>query len=87
MRERRLRRNRRRFWFKPGRTENWWVAMKNEVDHEESWKKNFRFSRSQFANVVHELRAWISPVPMSPIFRALTPEIKVAMTLYYLKDK
>ena len=87
MRERRLRRNRRRFWFKPGRTENWWVAMKNEVDLGESWKKNFRMSRPLFANVVQELRAWLSPDPRSPNFRALTPENNVAMTLYYLKYK
>ena len=83
---RRLRRNKRRFWFSPGRTEKWWMAMKNGADLGESWKKNFRLSRPQFANVVKELRVWIAPDPRSLNFRALTPEKKVAITLYYLKD-
>ena len=50
-------------------------------------EKNFRFSRSQFVIVVKELRARIFPDPRSPNFRALTLEKKVAMALYYLKNK
>ena len=85
-RERHLVRKKRAIWFKRGRTDLWWQNILFGVAPDEMWKKNFRMSRDLFTNLVFELRDYISPDPLSPNYRALTAEKKLAITLYYLKD-
>lgn len=60
--------------------------MNGEDSSDDVWHKNFRLSRNQFNCLVQDLRAWISPDPKTPNYRALSAEKKVAVTLYYLKD-
>ena len=48
--------------------------------------KNFRMPKIDFEALVAELRPYISPNPLSPNYRALNVEKKVAIALYYLKD-
>ena len=45
LKQRRLRRAKRRYWFKPGRTDQWWQNMLNGVAPQEAWKKNFRMTK------------------------------------------
>ena len=73
-------------WFKPGRTGKWWENMINGVCPNSFWVKNFRMSRESFMNLVEELELFIAPDPRTPNYRALTAEKKLAITLYYLKD-
>ena len=49
-------------------------------------EKNFRLPRERFVELAEELRPYISPNPLSPNYRALSTEKKLAVTLYYLKD-
>ena len=85
-RRRRLLRKKRRFWVQAGRTEEWWQNMIGGKAPEEAWKKNFRLPRERFVELTEELRPYISPNPLSPNYRALSTEKKLAVTLYYLKD-
>ena len=85
-RERRINRKKRSCWFKQGRTDLWWQNILTGVAPYETWKKNFRMTCHVFQHLVNELRPYISPDPLSPNCRALSPEKKVAITLYYLKD-
>ena len=50
------------------------------------WKKNFRMSRISFMSLADELRPSIGPRNVSPNYRAITTEKKLAITLYYLED-
>ena len=52
----------------------------------ETWKKNCRLSQDEFNTLVQEISAYIVPNLLSPNHKALTPEKKVAITLYYLTD-
>ncbi len=61
--------------------------MMNDVSPRELWKKNFRMSKESFTELVNELRPHITPNPNFPNDRAVVPEKKEAITLYYLKDK
>ena len=62
------------------------MNLVNDISPSDSWKKNFRMSKTLFTELVSELRPYISPNPLSPNHRALTVEKKVAVALYYLKD-
>ena len=53
---------------------------------EDLWKKDFRLSRAKFYEICNELRLYISPNILSPNYRALLVEKKVAAVLYFLKD-
>ena len=53
---------------------------------EESWKKNFRMTKSEFHELADQLANVISPTANSPNYRALSTEKKLAVTLYFLKD-
>ena len=84
---RRLNRKPRSIWFHPGRSDIWWVNMINHISLTSEWKKNFRLTFEQFMQLVEKLRPYLSPDPDSPNYRALEVEKKVAIALYYLKDK
>ena len=52
---------------------------------EEEWVKNFRMTREDLFDLVHQLQPYISPDESSPNYRLISAEKKVAVTLYYLK--
>ena len=84
--QRRLIRARRSCWFKPGRTDQWWQNIINDIAPEEAWKKIFRMLEEAFLELAEKLRPLISPKPSSPNNRAVSGEKKLAVTLYFLKD-
>ena len=86
LRERANRRKKKAFWVSPGRSEQWWLNLVSGVTPTEYWKKNFRMSRTQFYELVEEIRPFISPNLLSPNPRVIPAEKKLAIALYYLKD-
>ena len=86
LRQRRLRRRQRSCWFKPGRSDQWWIKMINGEAPDEFWMKNFRMTKETFLALESELKPCISPNPSSPNYRSLSSAKKLAVTLYYLKD-
>ena len=50
------------------------------------WKKNFRMSRLEFQELCDILRPFITPNPLSPNYKSLSAEKKLAVILYFLKD-
>ena len=84
--QRKLRRKQRGCWYKPGRTDLWWRNICLGVAPEECWKKFFRMDRNLFYKLLREVDPYITPNPLSPNYRALSSETKLALTLYYLKD-
>ena len=85
-RERRLLRKKRSCWYQSGRTDLWWQNILTGISPPESWKKNFRLNNYLFNELVNLLRPFLSPNPMSPNYRAIPIEKRIALTLYYLKD-
>lgn len=81
-----LRKKHREVWYKQGRTDQWWKNLLGGKLSDEEWQRNFRVSRTAFFELEKELRPYISPIPISPNYRAITSEKKLAITLYYLKD-
>ncbi|CAB4005901.1 Hypothetical predicted protein, partial [Paramuricea clavata] len=71
LRQRRLRRRNRSCWFKPGRSDQWWIKMINGEAPDEFWMKNFRMTKESFLELETELKPYISPDPSSPNHRAL----------------
>ena len=59
--------------------------MINGVSPNDWWRKNFRFSRKKFFDLVDLLKTAIGPNPNTPNFRSLSAAKKLAITLYYLK--
>ena len=84
---RRMQRKDRSTWYKPGRTDLWWQNIRMGISPKECWKQFFRMDRDFFYNFLNEIDAHIKPNPLSPNFKALSSETKLALTLYYLKDK
>ena len=73
------------YWFRNCHTDKWWVDMMLAVAPvEDLWKK--KLSRPEFDKICNELRPYISPNILSPNYRALPVEKKVAAVLYFLKD-
>ena len=83
----RLARKPRSVWFRPGRSDTWWTNIINGIAPPDEWKKNFCLSEEQFRELAEKLRPYISPNSRSPNYRAIDAEKKLAVTLYYLKDK
>ncbi|XP_047137567.1 uncharacterized protein LOC101235978 [Hydra vulgaris] len=79
-------RKKRSCWFYIGRTDLWWQNLILNITPKEAYKKNFRLDKNSFFELVSLLEPYISPDSYSPNIRAITPEKKVAITLYYLKD-
>ena len=73
-------------WYKSGRTDLWWENILTGVAPTECWKFFFRMSKDSFNKLLSELRPYICPNPLTPNYRALSAEKKLAVTLYYLKD-
>ncbi|XP_057293071.1 putative nuclease HARBI1 [Hydractinia symbiolongicarpus] len=79
-------RKRRSVWFRPGRTDQWWINTYQLYNNPFDWKKNFRMSKEDFNKLCDELRPFLTPESNTPNHRALSLEKKVAVVLYFLKD-
>ena len=75
-----------RHWINPGRASTWWDNLINGQTLQEEWKKNLRMTKDDFIHLVDQLRMDIQS-DENAVREALSPEKKVAMTLYYLKDQ
>ena len=87
LRNRFLRRKKKRFWKNPGRTEKWWKNMLNGSMLPEEWTVNFRMSKSDFMKLEEKLRPYIQPCMASFRGDTISSVKKLAVTLYYLKDQ
>ena len=76
----------RRFWVRPGRTQDWWDNFIREVVVPEEWKENFRMSRGSFMKLCDELRPHIQKRTTN-MRSPVEVERQVALTLYYLSDE
>ena len=74
--QRRLRRSQRSSWYKPGRTDQWWQNMINDITPAETWKKNFRMPKETFLQLAEMLRPLIAPKENSPNNRPVCVEKK-----------
>ena len=68
------------------RSDKWWVDMLSPMSTFDLWKKNFQMSRLEFQELCDILRPFITPNPLSPNYRSLSAEKKLAVILYFLKD-
>ena len=86
---RRKQRKDRSTWYKPGQTALLWQNVRMGVAPKERWKQISRMHGQRFFyKLLNEIDAYIKPKPLlSPNFRALSSKTKIALTLYYLKDK
>ena len=84
---RRIVRRRRRFWRIPGRTEQWWLNLFNEILPMSEWKKNLRMEKQVFMKLADELRPYLAPGVGGPRDDVITVEKQLPMTLYFLKDQ
>jgi hypothetical protein len=80
-------RKKRNTWVANGRTDQWWNNMLGDDISDQCWKKNFRMTKEAFLKLADEIRDLVSPSTNTPNYRFLTTEKKLAITLYYLKDK
>ena len=80
-------RKRRRNWINPGRTDQWWQNLCGDQMPDQEWKKNLRMSKEDFFVFLEPLRTALSPNENAVRNDCLTPEKKLAMVLYYLKDQ
>ena len=87
LKQRSLLRKKRGKWVHLGRTDLWWQNIRHGVLPESCWRKNFRMSRNDFYTLLDEIEPYLSPDSSSPNYRALSACTKLAITLYYLKDK
>ena len=76
----------RRFWVRPGRTQDWWDNFIREVVVPEEWKENFRMSRGSFMKLCDELCPHIQKRTTN-MRSPVEVERQVALTLYYLSDE
>ena len=74
----------RKCWYQLRRSDQWWQDI-NGISPDDWWRKNFRFSRKKFFDLVDLLKTAIGPNPNTPNFRSLSAAKKLAITLYYLK--
>ena len=76
---------RRRFWFRPGRCDSWWLAFKRGLPVPAEWKENFRMSKESFEKLCDDLRPFIAR-KLTRMRIPVSVETQVAATLCYLSD-
>ena len=85
-RSRRVPRRQRRFWTRPGRTQDWWQNFVQNRVLPEEWKENFRLQWHNFEQLCVELEPFIAR-EQTNMRTSISVECKVAATLYYLSDE
>ena len=87
LKQRKKQRRKKETWVKNQcRSDKWWVDMLSPMSTFDLWKKHFRMSRLDFQQLCDILRPFITPNPLSPNYRSLLAEKKLAVILYFLKD-
>ena len=76
----------RRFWVRPGRTQVWWQNFLNNIVVDEEWKENFIMTKNTFMELCEELRGHLQKND-THLREALDVETQVGITLYYLSDE
>ena len=76
----------RRFWVRPGRTQVWCQNFLNNIVVNEEWKENFRMTKNTFMALCEELRGHLQKND-THLREALDVEKQVGITLYYLSDE
>ncbi|XP_065651247.1 putative nuclease HARBI1 [Hydra vulgaris] len=77
----------RRNWENPGRSDIWWRNLESGYLLTEEWILNLRMDYNVFMKLVDSIRHHISLSPRFVRRDTFSPERRVAMVLYYLKDK
>ena len=71
-------------WNKGGKTDDWWVKLRDGVKPEEQWHLNLRLQKTQFYRLLSELAPHMDVGNDCPNYRAIPADKKLALTLYYL---
>lgn len=74
-------------WRKPGRTDKWWDNLVSGKMHEDTWKENFRMSKTDFYELVSLIRPHAKIRSDRVRKDIITLEKRLAITLCYLKDQ
>jgi hypothetical protein len=77
---------RRRFWIRPGRTQQWWRNFEKDLVLPVKWKENFRMCKENFLILCAHLKPYIQREETN-MRRPTSVEQQVAVTLYYLSDE
>ena len=77
---------RRRFWIRPGRTQQWWQNFEKDLVLPFEWKENFRMCKENFLILCAHLKPYIQREKTN-MRRPISVEQQVAVTLYYLSDE
>ena len=73
-------------WNKPGKTDDWWVKLRDGIKPDEEWHTNLRVTRTQFNCLFAELRPHLETAANCPNYHFLPGEKRLALMLYYLAD-
>ena len=73
-------------WNKPGKTEEWWVLLRDGIKPKEEWVTNLRLSKDQLDMLYSELAPRIDHQPKCPNYRLIPGKKRLAITLYHLDD-
>ena len=76
----------RSIWNKRGKTDDWWVKLRDGEKPAEDWVINLRMTKQQFYKLLEQISPHIATGANCPNYRALPPCKKLAMTIYYLAD-
>ena len=70
----------RRFWIRPGRSNEWWSTFLAQKVIDEEWKENFRLSRENLYRLCHELQTFLVKT-CTKVRKPLSVETQLAVTL------
>ena len=86
IKQRKKQRRKKEAWVKNQcRSDKWWVDMLSPMSTFDLWKTGIGMSRLEFQELCDILRSFITPNPVSPNYRSLSAEKKLAVILYFLK--
>lgn len=76
----------RKYWVRPGRTDQWFKNMMEGRCAEEEWMENFRMRRDSFEKLCDKLRAQLQR-QTTVLRKPLSVEKQVGIFLYYIADE
>ena len=76
----------RKYWFRPGRSNEWWNGFVKDEVLPDAWKDNFKTSKESFYILCDKLRPYIMK-NATQMRKPIDVEKQVAVTLYYLADQ
>ena len=63
----------RSIWNKAGKTDDWWVLLRDGIKPDEDWMTNLRMTKQQFRLLLEEISPHIATGSNCPNYRALPP--------------